>query len=254
MAQENKIFIFSDIDDTLIQTTRKTNLDKKTNVWVVGVDKKPISHIYEGVEKLVRTTMKSQDISIIPTTARTIESYQRTALYSDTSLRDNIEFVILNFGGVILVNNQIDKNWEGIIETKYQSLNLPLNRVFKDINTTLNQKFSNYNLKIRLLENFYVDILNKYHRDNDKLSSEIYQTIKEYINDEYYIYTNGSSFAILPNFLNKKFAVEHIIKKENPILTIGAGDNQNDLDFMFETDFLLIPNGSYNAKILSQNR
>jgi len=254
MGQQQKIFIFSDIDDTLIQTTRKTNLDKKTNIWVVGVDKKPISHIYEGVEKLVRTTMRSQDISIIPTTARTIESYKRTSLYSDISLRENIEFVILNFGGVVLINNEIDKNWENIIQTKYQNLNLQLDKVFNDINSMLKDKFSKYKLKIRLLENFYVDILNKYHRDNDNLTKQIYQIIEDYISDEYYIYTNGSSFAILPNFLNKKFAVEYIMKKENPILTIGAGDNQNDLDFMFETDFLLIPNGSYNAKILSQNR
>ncbi len=251
MEQQKKIFIFSDIDDTLIQTTRKINMDKKSKVWVVGVDNKPISYMYEGVEKLVRSTMKSKEISVIPTTARTLESYQRTAFYSDESIKENIKFVVLNFGGVILINNEIDKDWKTIIENNYQNLTLKVDKVFDDINTILTQKFSKYNLKIRLLEGFYVDILNKHHRDNIELNNQIHQIIEDYLNNEYYIYTNGSSFALLPNFLNKKHAVEYLIKKEQPILTIGAGDNKNDLDFMFATDFLLIPNGSYNAKVLS---
>jgi len=45
----------------------------------------------------------------------------------------------------------------------------------------------------------------------------------------------------LPNFLNKKFAVEHLIKVHNPILTLGAGDNSTDLDFMNLTDFKIVP-------------
>ncbi|SHO81671.1 orf; Unknown function [hydrothermal vent metagenome] len=252
MAQKSKIFIFSDIDDTLIQTTRKTNMDKKSRIWAVGVDKKPISHMYENIEKLLRTTMKSKEISIIPTTARTLESYQRTLFYSDKTLKDNIEFIILNFGGVVVINNQIDTEWKNIIDDNYKNLKLPIDKVFDDINSILSQKFVKYNLKIRLLEGFYVDILNKHHRDNIELSTQINQIIENYINDEYYIYKNGSSFAILPNFLNKKYAVEYLIAKEKPILTIGAGDNKNDLDFMFSTDFLLVPNGSYNAKVLSK--
>ncbi|MDQ7085455.1 MAG: hypothetical protein Q9M36_11240 [Sulfurovum sp.] len=44
-----------------------------------------------------------------------------------------------------------------------------------------------------------------------------------------------------PHFLNKKFAVAYLIEEYKPILTLGAGDNISDLDFMNLADFKIVP-------------
>jgi hypothetical protein len=72
---------------------------------------------------------------------------------------------------------------------------------------------------------------------------KIRESLKTFLCEEkdFYLYENGNSFALLPHFLNKKFAVEHLIKIHKPLLTIGAGDNISDLDFMQSADFKFLP-------------
>jgi trehalose-6-phosphatase len=60
----------------------------------------------------------------------------------------------------------------------------------------------------------------------------------------FYIYQNDASFGILPNFLNKKFAVEYILNRDKPSLVLSAGDNISDLDFMKLAHFSILPKGS----------
>jgi len=253
MEYSNKIFIFSDMDDTLIQTARKTDFSKKSSLFVVDKEGKPISYIYSSVEKLLRATMRNQDIAVIPTTARSIESYKRTAFYTDPSYSTKIEHAILNFGGIILKNNQIDKDWQELMTTRYNNLQIKIDIMYDNIITLLQKRLSNdHGLKIRLIEGFYIDILNKKDKRNEAYNRAIEETLKEYLDgiEEYYLYINGPSFALLPNFLNKSVAVKYLVERYQPLLTIGAGDNKNDLDFMFETDFLVVPNYSYNAERL----
>ncbi|MBN2824056.1 MAG: hypothetical protein JXQ76_01935 [Campylobacterales bacterium] len=253
MAHTKKIFIFSDMDDTLIQTTRKTNFKKPTNVFVVDNEGQPISHIYHGVEKLLRLSMQNKHILVIPTTARSIESYQRTAFYRDANYARHIEYAILNFGAIILKNNLIDKDWQTFIIKKYNQLSIKIEIIYDNILSLMQEKLTReHGLKIRLIEGFYVDILNKKDKHDTAYNRQIEQILREYLKDieEYYLYINGSSFALLPSFLNKSVAVKHLIEKYKPLLSIGAGDNKNDLDFMFETDFLVIPNKSYNSERL----
>jgi len=255
MEPNSKIFIFSDMDDTLIQTARKTNFDKPTSVFVVDHEGNPISYIYQSIEKLLRATMEHQDIVVIPTTARSLESYQRTRFYSDKSFSQKIEYAILNFGGVILKGNQIDTNWEQLITKRYNNLSINIKTLYDSMSTLMEEKLGKeHGLKIRLIEGFYVDILNKKDKRDLRYNQQIESILKEYLKEieEYYLYINGPSFALLPHFLNKSSAVKHLIEKYEPILSIGAGDNKNDLDFMFATDFLVVPNHSYNAKKLAE--
>ncbi|KIM10033.1 MAG: hypothetical protein KU38_08325 [Sulfurovum sp. FS08-3] len=253
MPHTPKIFIFSDMDDTLIQTTRKTNFDKDTTVFVVDNEGQPISHIYRSVEKLLRLGMQNPDIVIIPTTARSLESYRRTAFYTDPSYAAHIEYAILNFGGVILNNGVVDRDWQEFIITKYNNLSTKIEIMYDNIILLMSKKFSmEHGLKIRLIDGLYVDVLNKKDKLDTAYNHTIEQILREYLkeSEEYYLYVNGPSFALLPRFLNKSLAVKHLLEKYKPLLSIGAGDNTNDLDFMFETDFLIVPNRSHNAQRL----
>ncbi len=241
------------MDDTLIQTTRKTNFDKESSVFVVDNEGQPISHIYRSIEKLLRLGVQNPNVLIIPTTARSLESYRRTAFHTDPSYAAHIEYAILNFGGVILKNGVVDRDWQELIITKYNNLSTKIEIMYDNIILLMLEKLSTeHGLKIRLIEGLYVDVLNKKDKLNEVYNRTIEQILREYLSnsEEYYLYINGPSFALLPYFLNKSLAVKHLIEECKPLLSIGAGDNTNDLDFMFETDFLVIPNRSYNAQRL----
>jgi len=231
----NRIFFFSDIDDTLIQTRRKTDFTRGTIVGAYNKDGVENSFFYEGTKFFIDTIMNS-NIMFIPTTARNIESYNRTLFSNDK----RIKYVILNFGGVILIDGEIDTQWQKNINQLYseiisiQELNiLLLNRL----------KSTKVELVIKIIDNFYISIYNKFNLGNKGVLHEVKNILREFINkySDFYLYENDNSFALLPNFLNKKFAVEYLIKQYNPILTLGAGDNNTDLDFMNSTDFKIIP-------------
>ena len=48
-----KIFLFSDIDDTLIQTKRKTDFSKTTIVGAYNKDGEENSFFYEGTKRFI---------------------------------------------------------------------------------------------------------------------------------------------------------------------------------------------------------
>ncbi|MEA3228674.1 MAG: HAD family hydrolase [Campylobacterota bacterium] len=238
----NRIFMFSDIDDTLIQTGRKTDFDKNTVVGGYTKEGKENSFFYEGTKVLIDTLIDS-NITFIPTTARDIASYNRTIFPQ----KERIKYAILNFGGTILIDNEIDREWKEKMDQEYnkiESIDTVLNELLYDF------KNAGLNLVVKTIADFYISVYNKYSIDDAGILEQVKDVLSDFIdkNGDFYLYENDNSFGILPNFLNKKFAVEHLIEKEQPILTIGAGDNLSDLDFMNLTSFQLVPNNSFIHK------
>jgi hypothetical protein len=231
----NRIYFFSDIDDTLIQTKRKTDFTKNTIVGAYNREGAENSFFYEGTKLFIDTIINS-GMNFIPTTARNFEAYKRTVFYDDV----NIQYAILNFGGSIIINNKIDNEWANIIEKKYNNIS-SINSVYEKLIVHLNEV--GLNLVVKIIDNFYISIYNKENIDDTNILSQIREVLNFFViaNSQLYIYENDNSFGILPSFLNKKFAVEYLINKHNPILTIGAGDNISDLDFMKLTTFKLLP-------------
>ena len=233
-----RVFFFSDIDDTLMQTRRKTDFSKKTCVGAYNREGEENSFFYEGVKVFLDAILAS-DITFIPTTARNVDSYQRTILYKEPA----IKYAILNFGATVLINNKIDTFWQEKMQQSYKKIT-PINTIHKELEALLNS--DKENVVIKTIDNFYVSIYNKFQLDKEDYLKEIESKLKKFLSThkEFYLYENTNSFAILPKCLNKKFAVEYLIEKENPILTLGAGDNHSDLDFMNLTSFHLVPNMS----------
>lgn len=236
----NRIFFFSDIDDTLIQTRRKTNFEKQTVVGAYNKEGDENSFFYAGVKVFIDTIIDS-NITFIPTTARNLESYKRTVFY-----KKPLKFIILNFGAMILINNEIDKEWESKMLEAYAKIE-NLNTIL----SSLEEKLEKYNVVIKIIDNFYISIYNKNALDNQEILKALRGDLDNFttLNSDFYLYENDNSFGILPNFLNKKYAVDYLIQKELPILTIGAGDNKSDLDFMNLTSFHFTPINSNILKI-----
>jgi hydroxymethylpyrimidine pyrophosphatase-like HAD family hydrolase len=230
-----RIFFFSDIDDTLIQTKRKTDFSKKTIVASYTKEGEENSFFYEGIKLFVDTIINS-GMTFIPTTARNLASYQRTVFYQNPA----IKYVILNFGGLLLIDNKEDQAWTALMQENYARVTS-----LETLNSKLLAHFEANNLKlqVKIIDSYYISIYNKFDLDNPKMIKKIRESLKTFLCEEkdFYLYENGNSFALLPHFLNKKFAVEHLIKIHKPLLTIGAGDNISDLDFMQSADFKFLP-------------
>ena len=231
----NRICFFSDLDDTLIQTRRKTDFSKKVIVGSYTKEGAENSFFYEGTKIFIDKIIES-NINFIPTTARNLESYKRTVFFAN----DKIQYVILNFGGLILCNNKEYTNWSNIIKEKYSKIK-PINRACDELNTLLTKE--KVHVQVKIIDNYYISIYNKHNLDDIDTLTKIRNTLNMFIqeNPDFYLYENDNSFGILPNFLNKQYAVEYLIKKLEPIMTIGAGDNISDLDFMQLTNFKLLP-------------
>ncbi len=230
-----RIFFFSDIDDTLIQTKRKTDFSKNTIVASYTKEGEENSFFYEGIKLFVDTIIDS-GMTFIPTTARNLASYQRTVFYDNPK----IKYVILNFGGLLLIDNKEDEAWTKTMQDNYAKVTS-----LDTLNSNLLEHFEKDNLKlqVKIIDSYYISIYNKFDLDNQEMITKIRESLERFLCEEkdFYLYENGNSFALLPNFLNKKFAVEHLIKIHKPLLTIGAGDNISDLDFMQVADFKFLP-------------
>ncbi len=230
-----RIFFFSDIDDTLIQTKRKTDFNKNTIVASYTKEGEENSFFYEGIKLFIDTIIDS-GMTFIPTTARNLASYQRTVFYKNPA----IKYVILNFGGLLLVDNKEDEAWTKRMNDYYSKV-----RPLAILYTNISQYFKDNDLKlqVKIIDSYYISIYNKFDLDNPKMIEKIRESLKTFLAKEadFYLYENGNSFALLPHFLNKKFAVEYLIKIHKPLLTIGAGDNISDLDFMRVADFKFLP-------------
>ncbi len=231
----SRIFFFSDIDDTLIQTKRKTDFTQSTVVGGYTKEGEENSFFYEGT-KLFIDTLISSNITFIPTTARNRDSYERTVFAKEKA----IKYVILNFGGTVLIDGEIDQEWEGIMNASYAKI-ISIENLYKQLNNQLASV--NVELIVKIIDGFYISIYNKFNLDNKGVLTEVKEQLNAFLEEyaDFYLYENDNSFAILPNCLNKKFAVQYLIKKKSPILTLGAGDNISDLDFMNLSSFRLIP-------------
>ncbi len=232
----NRIFFFSDIDDTLMQTRRKTDFTQSTVVGGYTKEGVENSFFYEGT-KLFIDTLIASNITFIPTTARNLDSYNRTVFAKEKA----IKYVILNFGGLILIDGKIDSVWQERMSQSYSNI-ITIETLFDKINHHLASL--EIELVVKIIDNFYISIYNKFNLDDRGVLDEVREQLTVFleIETDFYLYENDNSFAILPNFLNKKFAVEYLIENNNPILTLGAGDNISDLDFMNLSSFRLIPN------------
>lgn len=240
MENSDSIVFFSDLDDTLIQTKRKTNFEK--NVILAAVNKKgEDSSFFYQETKYFLDNLVSKGILFIPTTARNISAYRRTIIEQEYSP----EYAILNFGGTILRNGEVCPLWKEEMRKSYLGTT-PL--IY--IETALVWRLDMFDISpdiisISKVDDFYISITPRIKDDKKLLLSlsKLFSVILE-LYPEYHLYESDNSFALLPNCLNKKFAVEYLIKELNPSFTLGAGDNLHDLSFMDCCSFKVIPSES----------
>ncbi len=241
-----KAILFIDLDDTIFQTKRKN----ATGIIPVTQHENPnnISYMTKAQDIFTDIFFSYPDLQIIPVTARNTQQYNRTYLSKDK----RINTFVTCFGADIHNQSLIDSYWKDYIDDKYVKLKPSLNILLENI---LSIEYKD-NFNISISENRYIIVKNKskdvnvFTNQNQDMKNEILK----FLSNDYFIHFNSNYLSLIPKFIDKKQAVEYLINKYNPTLTIGAGDSISDYGFMSLCNYKIIPSNSQIEKLLLNNK
>lgn len=236
----SKTVIFTDLDDTLIQTRRKIPVGANTSLGATDREGNPLSFFTQSQKKLL-DLFSYGDAIIIPVTGRNTEALNRV-------LYDFDNFRAVSHGAVVLKNNNtVCCRWLSEIEPHLNKWPELLNRCNEEIEEIINY--------------YQLDARTRVIIDNDipsyisvKGQEDALRVIGQHngLRKSFSMHENGRNHAILPPYASKKKAVEYIMKQLNVDandLVIGLGDSLSDLDFMQSCQFSMIP---VNCQITSK--
>lgn len=244
-----KKFLFADLDDTLFQTLEKCAARENLE---------PAAYYANGSVCSLTTPAQraffafaSEGMTVIPTTARSIDAFRRVNLGFSS-------YAILNFGGVILQpDGSIDSDWQARMHEKMSAALPGLQQLGARINAHAVR--TGFKGRARLVEDagtpFFIVV-----KDPDKIVANLTpiedEVVRPWIADghgDYCVHRNGNNLAILPTSLDKANAVAYIaerLRREHAdIITFGMGDSRSDARFMADCDYAIIPRRTQLSKL-----
>ncbi|MBU2712502.1 HAD family hydrolase [Zooshikella harenae] len=232
--------VFTDIDDTVIQTERKCSASDNLYPGAVNREGKVISFYTEQQHKLLNLFNGGV---LIPVTGRNYAALCRTKL-------DFKHEIIINHGALVLnSNHMLDEAWYQQISPELSTWRVQLAEWAKDVQLIISEH--KLPLRVKVIEDFnvscYVSIKvdNKQNKIEDFLSqlAPVVNAVNSH--QETLVHINGSNMALLPPYASKANAVTFLKQKYQAIdshtLFVGAGDSLSDLGFMKACDYLLVP-------------
>lgn len=232
---KSRITIFTDLDDTLIQTQGKLPEMAKTALGATDREGMPLSYFTEAQQNLLGMFQQAK-ATIIPVTGRNTDALNRVLWHFN-------HYKIVSHGAVVLDGqNQVCSAWLNSIDTELEEWPDLLHRANAEIN--------------RIINTFKLDARSRVIIDKDipayvsiKGKADALACIRREnpLDPKFYRHENGRNHALLPPYTRKKRAVEHVMSHlglaEND-LTIGLGDSLTDLAFMQSCHFSMIPTRS----------
>ena len=240
-SSKAKIVVFTDLDDTLIQTKRKLPQGALTTLGATDRDNNPLSFFTQSQSILLDMFVNS-GASIIPITGRNTDALNRVE-YNFQSFRS------VSHGAVVLKdNNTVCQNWLNEIEPLLQDWPNHLEACNKEIEDII--KAHQLDARTRVIIDMdipaYISVKGNEH---DLAIIKQHNLLGQAFNR----HENGRNHALLPPYASKKKAVDYI-KKELGItvndLVIGIGDSLSDLPFMSRCQFSMLPTQSQIAQEL----
>ncbi|MDX8393118.1 MAG: HAD hydrolase family protein [Mariprofundales bacterium] len=238
---KSKIVIFTDLDDTLIQTKSKLPEHALTTLAATDREGKALSFFTQS-QKVMLDMFTKNGACIIPITGRNTDALNRVQ-YQFHSFRS------VSHGAIVLKDDKtVCENWLSEIELLLMDWPELLEYCNKEINQII--KSCKLDARTRVIIDMdipaYISV---------KGTVQALETIKQNnpLNEKFNHHENGRNHALLPPYASKKKAVEYI-KKQLELnvndLIIGIGDSLSDLDFMSSCQFSMMPVNSQITKKL----
>lgn len=247
MASDRPLLLV-DLDDTLFQTRRKMTVEP---VSVASLDKRgePLSFMSQVQQNFVDWLFRHAEL--VPVTARSRDALARVQLpFSGMA--------ICNHGANLLTaDGQLDPDWHQQMQQQLQPLRPILQQLFEQV-TELGQQLS-MPLRSWLAEDqdlpLYVLIkhADQQHQPLVELAARIQA---ELLPAGFYLHRNANNLALLPQCLNKRHAVQHLLKRLRPAdchrPVLGFGDSLSDFSFLDLCDWWATPQPGQLSRWVAQ--
>ncbi len=247
-----RVYLFSDLDDSLFQTLRKIRLEEnaaefeqyKTVDWLRG---KPLCFMSPQQEALLHLFEHGM---VIPVTARNAEAFQRVKIPFSHG-------AILNYGATIFTaDGKEDMVWKGSVLAKLEKFQEELEDILHNITAFADSH--NLAVRSRIIGvdgcKFYVVIKNIVP-ENDFLA-QLHEKRDSFVrkSEDWFVHFNENNLAFIPACLDKAHAVEYFIKTYiaplgSDFLTLGLGDSLVDMNFMRTCHYALVPSQSQIQRV-----
>jgi hypothetical protein len=239
-----KKFLFVDLDDTLFQSRRKC--PARDDLIPAAYLRDGSAHSFATPAQGSLFALFQREATIIPVTARNADAFSRVRL-------DFPHGGIIDHGGVIIAP-------DGHPETPWLERSAALAaralamldelRQWVDARAAAN----GVTVHARLIEDFGIPFyLCAKSQEGDESALDAIEAAlrRDCAALPLRVHRNGNNLAMLPDWLDKRPAVEHMIERlrraHGEIVTIGMGDSASDLAFMRACDYALVPRASQIA-------
>ena len=215
------ILFHCDLDNTLIYSYK---LEIKTKKRCVEIYQgREVSFMTEATCRLLNKVKNK--VSIIPTTTRTVEQYQRIDLGIGT-----LDYALMCNGGVLFLHGKEDATWYE--ETKALIAESRAELLYGE---KLLEKDKNRCFEVRNIRDLFL-----FTKSNNPAASAAY--LRKYLDTEKAeVFCNGIKVYIVPRQLNKGSALLRLKKRLGAELVIAAGDSGFDIPMLNQADFALAP-------------
>ncbi|MCG8613987.1 MAG: hypothetical protein MI864_26035 [Pseudomonadales bacterium] len=238
------IVVFSDIDDTLMQTRRKCDSENRLQVGATDKTGEPLSFTTTQQRMLLDLL---QHHEFIPVTGRNKAALDRV----------NLEFKsykVIDHGALVLdKNDQIDPEWRAMLDQQIQYWSAGLEAYCAQVLQLID--IEKLQLRCRVISDFeypcYISI-----KGDPAHMLALDEISCKFQNEQAgaRVHINGQNMALLPPYASKENAVlflqERYRTEHQGILFLALGDSHSDVPFMKTCHFKMIPQQSQIAREL----
>ncbi|MES0335219.1 MAG: hypothetical protein SFH39_02505 [Candidatus Magnetobacterium sp. LHC-1] len=233
-----RTIVFLDLDDTIFQTLRKNpqGIHPATGT----------SFMTDAQRHFLDIFLSADGVMVVPVTARDATQYDRTFL----SRHQRITVSALYYGGLITTHGLPDREWSEHMKSLYQPLTPSVRDTYERVARLINGSC----FKIYNVDDYYVTLKHTNTSDAsylDMLSALVRQLEGVVEGGGYNICRNDNNVSLVPTFLDKKHAIDYLVQRYQPALTIGVGDSISDLGFMTHCHYGIFPGRSQIGTLLA---
>lgn len=223
------LLLTSDLDRTLI-FSKRTKLQDVTYRCIEKLDGEDLSYMSNQTIKTLHFLKNT--IEFVPVTTRSLVQYNRITIFKE-ELKPS--YAITSNGGKVLINGQLDLDWQQHIAQQMNALTLRHEEVHVNFSTYLQDASI---LRTHNVEDlFYVSII-----DENLFDYAFFIALQKQLEQfDWVCYLQGRKLYILPAFLTKGAAVTYIKNQGSYDWHAAAGDSQLDLSMLEIADEYFIP-------------
>lgn len=213
-----------DIDGTLTYSHARMNLRDKDftdPLYVTEIlEGKPFCFMTEKANRIFNVLRRNA--YVVPVTSRGIKQFSRINLF-----KDNTEFSVLNTGGKILVNGEMDTSWSEFIENKTSYDISPPHDVEQVFLAFSHQPW--FKQMSHLRSDLVQMKMDPYTMVPEAVVEEI-RTIVEGMG--WQLSAQGKKLFAIPGFLSKRLGFEEVMARVEADYTMTAGDSTLDIPLL----------------------